>query len=632
MDAVEDIKTRLSIEDVVSEYVQLKRAGRNYKGLSPFSAEKTPSFMVSPEKQIWHDFSSGKGGNMFSFVMEMEGLDFKAALELLARKAGIDLSQYQTGRSAETGKLKERLFELNEAAAKFYQVQFSKNKTALEYIFTNRKFTKDVALAFKIGYSPNNGTALLDYLKKQKYTEEEVIKAGLATKRYSNASDMFRGRIMIPLQDPQGRVIGFTARLLEDEPNAPKYINTPQTLLYDKSRHVYGLHLAKEAIRQNKYAVLVEGNLDVIASHQAEVKQVVATAGTAITEMHLKALNRFGSDVRLAFDQDKAGLAATERAIPLAGKVGVSLSIITVPEGKDPDELIKKDPKIWQNVISSNVYALDWLINRYQVELDITSAVGKREFSDIILRVIRQLPDSVEQDHYIGKVAEIIDTSKEALIKKLHTQPNSQTRLKQGNPDPVKADPLQLERTKTQNQLLAIALMQPALRYYLDSLTEEMMLDDDSKKLLEFLKVNPQVVIERQALHSSALLGAGEERTEPYREYGEGALEPATTQSAESASRVSGSARKQAGTVQNLQDYVKILSLQFEHLYQGLELLELRNEAARLQTRLIEQYVKTKKNELAASMRLNDKDTDQHNLLEQAKALDALLNQHKGGS
>ena len=211
MDAVEDIKSRLNIEDVVSEYVQLKRAGRNFKGLSPFGAEKTPSFMVSPEKGIWHDFSSGKGGNMFSFVMEMEGLDFKGALELLARKAGVDLSQYRSGRSAETGKLKERLYDALGQAAKFYQVQFSKKQEALEYIFKKRQFTKEIALEFRIGYSPNNGTALYDYLKKQGFSEDEMQRAGLITKRYRGPGDMFRGRIMIPLQDAQGKVIGFTA-------------------------------------------------------------------------------------------------------------------------------------------------------------------------------------------------------------------------------------------------------------------------------------------------------------------------------------------------------------------------------------------------------------------------------------
>lgn len=372
MDAVEEVKSRIAIEDIVSEYVQLKRAGRNFKGLSPFNEEKTPSFVVSPEKQIWHDFSSGKGGDVFGFVMEMEGLDFRGTLELLARKAGVDLEQFQ-GRSSSNTKLKERLYAVCELAAKFYQVQFSKNKMALDYVLKERAFTKETALNFRIGYAPNNGTALFDFLKKQDFTESEIQKAGLLAKRYNGLGDMFRGRLMIPLQDQQGRVIGFTARQLDTNQNAPKYINTPATLLYDKSRHVYGLHLAKDAIRKQGFAVLTEGNLDVIASHQAGVLNAVATAGTALTESQLKTISRFAGDIRLAYDADKAGMNATERAIPIASKVNVSLSIINLPEGKDPDELIRDSPILWQEAVGNNQYALDWLIERYKNLLDVTT-------------------------------------------------------------------------------------------------------------------------------------------------------------------------------------------------------------------------------------------------------------------
>jgi DNA primase len=581
MDAVEEVKSRINIEDVVSEYVQLKRAGRNFKGLSPFGNEKTASFMVSPEKQIWHDFSSGKGGNVFTFVMEMEGLDFKGALEHLARKAGVDLSQYQTGRNASTGKLKERLYEANEMAAKFYQVQFSKNQRALEYIFKKRQFTKDIVLAFRIGYSPNNGSALCDYLKKQGFDDKELQAAGLMARRY-RGGDMFRGRIMIPLQDPQGKVIGFTARLLDDDPEAPKYINTPQTLLYDKGRHVYGLHLAKETIRSKKYAVLVEGNLDVIASHQAGVREVVATAGTALTEMHLKALGRFTNDLRLAFDQDKAGLAATERAIPIAGKVGVSLSIITVPEGKDPDELVRKNPEAWQQVIEQNQYALDWLIDRYKVILNLETAQGKREFSDIMLGVVRALPDHVEQDHYLRKLADILGVSSEALKSKLNDKPEQRKILKKGKAAPIAVDKLQFEAARIQDHLLALMLMQPALRHYLQSIQEDMLTNDNARKIYVFLQKHPDFV--------------GDPKT--------------------------------AKELKEVADYTKILGLQFEELYQDLELLELRNEATRLQAKLIDLYVKTKKQPIIEALRDADDEPERTRLLEQAKALDQLLKNH----
>lgn len=577
MDAVEDIKSRLNIEDVISEYVQLKRAGRNFKGLSPFSAEKTPSFMVSPEKGIWHDFSSSKGGNMFSFVMEMEGLDFKGALELLARKAGVDLSQYRTGRSAETGQLKERLYDANEQAAKFYQVQFSRKPEALEYIFKKRKFSKEIALEFRLGYSPNNGAALLDYLTKQGFTEDELTRAGLVTKRYRGAGDMFRGRIMIPLQDQQGKVIGFTARLLDDDPDAPKYINTPQTLLYDKGRHIYGLHLAKEALRKNKYAVMVEGNLDVIAAHQAGTRQVVATAGTALTEMHLKGISRFTGDIRLAFDEDKAGQAATERAIPIASKVGVALSMLHISEGKDPDELIQKNVKAWVETLEKPQYALDWLIERYRGQLDLDSATGKKQFSDVLIPVVRSLQDSVEQDHYVQKIAGIIGVSADALRTKLNQKDSTSRALKRGRGEP-QALSRDAEFIKFQDRLLAIALMQPPLRPYVKSVTVEMLVTEQAQKLLAFLDAHPEF--------------SGDP--------------------------------KEAAKLKDIGDYAKILNLQYEELYQGLELLELRNEATRLQVRVIEHYVKKQKQALAQKM--NDApDVDATKLLEQAKALDQLL-------
>lgn len=584
MDAVEDIKSRLAIEDVVGEYVQLKRAGRNFKGLSPFTAERTPSFMVSPEKGIWHDFSSGKGGSMFTFIMEMEGLDFKGALELLARKAGIDLAQYQNTGSKQATQQKERLYEVLDLAARFYQEQFKNSQEALNYIFKQRQFAKDIVLAFRLGYSPNTGSALHDFLLKRGFTVKEMQLAGLLARRYrGGVQDMFRGRIMIPLMDQQGRVIGFTARLLQDDPNAPKYINTPQTLLYDKGRHVFGLHLAKEAIRKTGYVVLVEGNLDVIASHQAGVRNVVATAGTALTEPHLKTINRFTADVRLAFDQDSAGQAAAERAIPIASKVGVSLHIVTIPSGKDPDELIRQDVSLWQRAIDAHDYALDWLIARYQAILDLNSAAGKRQFSDVLLAVVRGLNDEVEQDHYLGKIADIIGVGKDALQAKMRGIKTITTARKRS----VALEAIEsshADAIKTQNQFLCLMLMRPSLRNFMQNVLPEMFLSPDGAELFNFL-------LEHQ--------------------------------------NFDGQDKEQAEKLKNLADYVKMLALQYETLYQDQDEQELGYEAARHRVRLVERYVKTKKTDLVQAMRsANESETT--TLLEQAKKLDELLKLTKG--
>src|SRR3989344_3443813 len=372
MDAVAEVKSRLNIEDVVAEYVQLKRSGRNFKGLSPWTNEKTPSFMVSPEKQIWHDFSSSKGGDIFTFVMEMEGLDFRGALEHLARKAGVDLEEYKTS-SSHRREFKNRALEVLALAAKFYQKQLTVNEPALKYLIKERGFSKQTLLDWQLGYAPKTGRALTDFLTKQGFDTDEMKRAGLIFMRASGPGDMFRSRIMIPLCDSRGSIIGFTARLLEDEPGAPKYINTPQTVVYDKGRHVFGLHLAKESIRKSGFGVIVEGNMDVIASHEAGVKNVVATAGTAMTDNHLRELKRFTPDIRLCFDADSAGVSATERAITMAQRTGVNLSVIVLSDAKDPDELIRKDPTKWQKAVQRSTYAVDWLVDRYSSELDLTS-------------------------------------------------------------------------------------------------------------------------------------------------------------------------------------------------------------------------------------------------------------------
>lgn len=416
-DAKEEVRSRLNIEDVVGEYVQLKRAGRNFKGLSPFSGEKTPSFFVSPDKHIWHDFSSNKGGDVFAFVMEVEGMDFRQALEHLARKAGVELSMYDTKGSQEIAKKKKRLLEANDLAAKYYQQSLLSNQHAIDYVFKKRRLNKKTVQDFRIGYAPDSGDALVKFLTKKGFSKSELADAGL-TNRFG--SDMFRGRMTVPLMDGTGQVIGFTARIINDDPNAPKYLNTQQTLLYDKSRHVFGLSQAKEAIRRNDYAVVVEGNLDVVSSHQVGVNQVVASAGTAMTEYHLKALARLSQNVRLSFDNDKAGLAATERAIPIAQSVGVDLTIVTLAnEAKDADELIQRDPKLWQQSIDKAEPVVDWVLKQYQTRDDITTAVGKRRFTTAALAVVRTLNDVVERDHYLQEIAKVTGSSLDALNAKL---------------------------------------------------------------------------------------------------------------------------------------------------------------------------------------------------------------------
>lgn len=453
MDAKEEIRSRLNIEDVIGEYVELKRAGRSYKGLSPFTGEKTPSFFVSPEKNIWHDFSSNKGGDVFAFVMEAEGMDFRQAMEFLARKAGVDLSEYQSAGAKKRSAYKKRLLAANELAARYFQQSLLRSQQAIEYVFKQRGLSRRTVQNFQIGYAPDSGTALLAALEKRGFTKREINDAGLLN-RYGK--DLFRGRIMIPLMDQGGQVIGFTGRIIGNVPNAPKYLNTPQTLLYDKGRHIFALSQAKEAIRKSGFVVMVEGNLDVVSSHQAGVAQTVATAGTSMTENHLKAVKRLTGDVRLCYDGDQAGVVATERAIELASHEGVELTIISLPGGaKDPDELIKSSVQAWREAATRNEPAVEWVLRQHAGRCDLDTAVGRRTFTTAALRVVRGLADPVEREYYIKRIAAMSHTSEEAVRQKLAGEPVKKQTFK-----PVVANTsiIKNKQALLEDNILALAL------------------------------------------------------------------------------------------------------------------------------------------------------------------------------
>ena len=408
-DAKEEIRARLPIEDVVSQYIELKRAGRTLKGRSPWGVDKTPSFMVSPEKAIWHDFSANKGGDIFSFIMEVEGISFREALEKLAAQAGVELKKYD--RSDEVNaRLKMRAKEALELACKYFQACLAKNKAVCEYVFYKRELNRPTIVDFRVGYAPNSKNSLVQFLEKRGYSLAELKEAGLVN-RFDG--DLFKGRMMIPFVDANsGDVIGFTGRIIDK--GEPKYLNTPETRLFNKGRFIFGLAQAKEAIRKSNFVVIVEGNMDVISSHQAGVKEAVATSGTAMTENHLKIL-----DIRLAYDGDEAGVKAAERAIMLAGKIGISLSVISgYGQAKDPDELIKIDPKLWQKCVEDRMPAVDWILKKYETKLNLMTGPGKKEYSDLAMKIISYIEDPVEKKHYEQMVARKLDVTVEDLQAK----------------------------------------------------------------------------------------------------------------------------------------------------------------------------------------------------------------------
>lgn len=430
-DAKEEIRARLAVEDVVGQYIELKRAGRNFKGHSPWGTDRTPSFMVSPDKGIWHDFSSNRGGDIFTFVMEMEGCTFREALEKLAQQAGVELKRYSDDDRKQAAH-RARLYEVLELAAKYFQFCLTKNKNVMQYVFYKRNMNKKTVENFRIGYAPQAGDALKNFLTKRGFSQKEMDDAGLLNQY---GGDLFRGRMTIPLMDANGRVIGFTARILKEDKNSPKYLNTPETILYNKGRHIFGLSQAKDMIRRMEFVVVVEGNMDVISSHQAGVCQAVATAGTAMTEMHLKSFARMTKDIRLAYDGDEAGIRAAERAISMASKFGIYLSVIDDYHGcKDADELIQKDPKLWQEAVQNYRPALEWLLEKYVEKYNLKTEKGFQEYATEAKRLIEQIDpaDTVLREKYERQVAERLGISLEAFRAKKVTQPEKK-KLKKVN-------------------------------------------------------------------------------------------------------------------------------------------------------------------------------------------------------
>ena len=471
-DLVGDIRARLSVEEVVGSYLELKRTGDSYKALSPFKPEKTPSLIVTPSKEIWKDFSSGKGGDLFKFVMEHEGVDFREALNILALKAGLNPDEYGSRRGqAKNRNLRADMVKVLTIAADFYAEQFQKSAAARRYV-KDRGFGAQAVEEFRIGYAPGSWHALLDELQALKVPAKLADLAGLIKNRQGRWGDFFAGRLMVPLSDPQGQIIGFTGRLLADKEGVAKYVNSKQTILYNKSRHVFGYFQAKEAIRKEGFALVVEGNLDVVACHQAGYKQTVAAAGTALTVEHLKIIGRLTSDVRLAFDGDTAGTAAMERSLLSAQQARVNLSIISLPEGCDPDDLIKKNPGLWDKIVAGHQPAPEWLYDKYKSRLDLTAAEGKRHLTDVMLPVINCLNDEVEKDHYL-KQLEALGISRDSLDRKMEGLADSgaglpagrpPARRAAGRPDKFTLPQATVDKALIVHLLLGLLLIEPKLR------------------------------------------------------------------------------------------------------------------------------------------------------------------------
>ena len=420
MDDSQKVREKIDLPTLISEYIPLKKLGRNFTALCPFHNEKSPSFIVSPERQIWHCFGCGKGGDAFTFLMEYENLEFVEALRILAKKTGVTLSRVSFSGASEA---KEKIYELNNLASEFYHYVLTSlpaGKEALSYLTQNRKINKGLVDSFNIGFAPKNGTSLTDYLiKKKKYKISDLVMAGLVFQRGSQVFDFFRNRLIFPLTDHRGNVLGFSGRIINELSDGPKYINTRETAVYHKGDMFFGLSKAKEDIKKQGIAVVMEGEFDVISAFQEGITNAIAIKGTALTDSQALLLTRFASKVALCLDQDAAGIEATKRSLPILEKRNLTASVVQVLNAKDPDEALKTNAFGFKKSLKDAPGIYDFFINFFKAKYGVDSAEGKKKISEEILPSIALVQNEVVKEHYLKKLASEIDTTYESLNREV---------------------------------------------------------------------------------------------------------------------------------------------------------------------------------------------------------------------
>lgn len=410
MNHADEIKAKLDIVDIIGEYLSLKAVGSNFRGLCPFHNEKTPSLMVSPNKQIWRCFGCGKGGDLISFIMNIEGLDFIEALKFLAPRAGVLIE----GKTFSDNSQKNRLLQIMELSRKYYHFVLKSGKANQEIIKKIKQYLQDRGLDeaaidfWQIGYSLDNYDDLLNFLRSKKFRDDEILAAGISFKSEKGKHfNRFRDRIMFPINDISGNTIAFTARInpfADSDKGLGKYINSPQSIIYDKSRVLFAMDKAKSAIREQDAVILVEGQMDAISCHEAGIKNVLAISGTALTTAQLNLIKRYTKNIILAFDQDLAGSTATDRSLAEALKAGFKLKIASFPSGKDPDEIIQENPEIFKKGISEAQDIMQYYIDRELKGINLDDLEQKNKATQKLLEIIAMLYNKVEQDFWLKEL------------------------------------------------------------------------------------------------------------------------------------------------------------------------------------------------------------------------------------
>jgi len=428
---VTQIKERLSIEEVVSTYIKIERSGVNFKARCPFHNEKTPSFFISPGRSSYYCFGCSASGDIFTFVEEFEGLDFKGALKLLANKAGVVLSDFNPEKESE----KEVLYRIMEDTTNFFVGNLSQNTLVINYL-KQRGLEEKSIVDFRIGFIKNEWRDLYQFLAKKGYKDNEIEKAGLAKKTEKGMYDRFRGRIIFPIADSSGRIIAFSGRIFEpclpegrDDGKSAKYLNSPETPIFNKSSVLYGLDRAKDSIRKNNFSILVEGQMDLVLSHQAGFKNTVATSGTALSESvvskenvvsNLGLLRRLSENIVLAFDADKAGISASERAGKIALSLSMDVKVANIKEGMDPADLISKEGvEAWREAIRGSKHIIEFLLNRIIKKTNNDTRLVGREVKEKLLPFVNFIDSAIEKAHFIKMISDTAGIAESALLQDL---------------------------------------------------------------------------------------------------------------------------------------------------------------------------------------------------------------------
>lgn len=479
---IDDIKARLDIVELVQSYIRLQKAGMNWKAPCPFHSEKTPSFVVSPSRQIWHCFGCGKGGSHIDFIMEIEGLEFRDALELLAKRAGIQLRREDPRLRSE----RSRIYQLLEDATKLYEATLHRTpapgaRIAPELAYLKKRgLTDETVKQFRIGYAPDSWDFAAKFLKQKGYSDIELEKAGLAVKSEQGSFyDRFRNRIIFPIRDASGRVVAFGGRIYDElkDPQSPslkaiqeggaKYINSPQTLVYDKSRVLYGFDHAKDAIRRANTVVIVEGYMDCVMSHQAGVLNTVAVSGTALTPDQLRILKRLANTIVSSFDRDAAGELATKRSLDLATAFDFERKAAVLPDGlKDPADAVKQDPALWQRIVQEAKPIVAFFLERALAKHDAKTAEGRKAIAAVVLPEIKVLTSEVERAHWVQTLSRAIGIEEDALWRELKKAKAGEWEATRGKtPEEVKAHVESGRHLQLESLLLGTIILHPAVAH-----------------------------------------------------------------------------------------------------------------------------------------------------------------------